>query len=34
MNGEVKKHREDLRFYRKEKRELKKEFEALKVSVA
>ena len=34
MNGEVKKHREELRFYRKEKRQLKKELGALKVSVA
>jgi hypothetical protein len=34
MKGEVKKHKEDLRFDRKEKRQLKKELEALKVSVA
>jgi len=33
MSG-IKKHREELRFYRKEKRPLKKELEALKVSVA
>ena len=32
MNG-MKKHREELSFYRKEKRQLKKELEALKVSV-
>ena len=34
MNGEIKKHREELRFYRKEKRQLKKDLEALRVSVA
>jgi len=34
IKGEVKKHRQDLRFDRKEKRQLKKELEALKVSVA
>jgi len=34
MNGEVKKHQEELRFYRREKQQLKKELEALKVSVA
>jgi hypothetical protein len=34
LQGEVKKYREDLRFYTKEKRHLKKELEALKVSVA
>ena len=34
MKGEVKKHKEDLRFHRTEKRQLKKELEALKVSVA
>jgi len=34
MNGEIKKHQEELRFYRKEKRQLKKELETLKVSVA
>jgi len=33
MNG-MKKLREELRFYRNEKRQLKKELEALKVSVA
>jgi len=33
MNG-VKKHREELRFYRREKQQLKKELEGLKVSVA
>jgi len=32
MNG-MKKHREELSFYRKEKRQLKKEMEAVKVSV-
>jgi hypothetical protein len=34
MKGEVKKYWEDLRFYRTEKRQLKKELETLKVSVA
>ena len=34
MKGEVKKHQEDLRFYVKEKWQLKKELEVLKVSVA
>ena len=33
MNG-IKKQWEELSFYRKEKRQLKKEMEALKVSVA
>ena len=33
MNG-MKKHREELSFYRKEKRQLKKELEVLKLSVA
>jgi len=33
MSG-VKKHREELRFYRREKRHLKKELEGLKVSFA
>jgi uncharacterized protein YlxW (UPF0749 family) len=34
QKGEVKKHQEDLRYYWKEKRQLKKELEALNVSVA
>ena len=34
MKGKEKKHREDLRFYSKEKRQLKKELAGLKVSVA
>ena len=34
MKGEVKKLQEDLGYYMKEKRRLKKELEALKVSVA
>ena len=34
MKGEVKKYGEDLRIYRTEKQQLKKELEALKVSVA
>jgi len=34
MKNKEKKHQEDLRFYSKEKRQLKKELEALKVSVA
>jgi len=34
MKGEVKKYQEDLKFYWKEKRQLKKELEAQKVSVA
>jgi len=34
MNGEIKKHLEELRFYRTERRQLKKELEALRVIVA
>jgi hypothetical protein len=34
MKGEVKKYQEDLKFNSKEKRQLKKELEALKASVA
>ena len=33
MKGKEKKHREDLRFYSREKRQLKKELAGLKVSV-
>lgn len=33
MKGKEKKHQEDLRFYSKEKRQLKKELAGLKVSV-
>ena len=34
MNREIEKYLEELRFYRKEKRQLKKDLEALRVSVA